>query len=253
MNKVICDICGTSYPDTAEQCPICGYSRDLGTLLGDEIQIQEQPATQVSQPVKGGRFSASNVRKRNQSTPAYESQTDDGQDDEADEALDQEYDQEPRQSSAVLVVLLVIVITALLAASAYIAVKYIVPNVLVEETVPTTEMTEPITEPVETEEPTVPCTSLVLTSGGTAVLEREGQHWLLNVVILPVDSTDVLTYESSDESVVTVNAEGRVTAVGEGEAVVTIRCGGQALECRIICEFPEETAETGGATEPETT
>mgnify|MGYP003306756043 CR=1 FL=1 len=34
MNKVICDICGTSYPDTADQCPICGYSRDLN---GDNI------------------------------------------------------------------------------------------------------------------------------------------------------------------------------------------------------------------------
>ena len=30
MGKIICEICGTVYPDTAECCPICGYSRDLG-------------------------------------------------------------------------------------------------------------------------------------------------------------------------------------------------------------------------------
>ena len=24
MSKIICDICGTSYPETATQCPICG-------------------------------------------------------------------------------------------------------------------------------------------------------------------------------------------------------------------------------------
>ena len=27
MNKIICDICGTSYPDTADSCPICGFNR----------------------------------------------------------------------------------------------------------------------------------------------------------------------------------------------------------------------------------
>ena len=27
MSKIICDICGTSYPETAKQCPICGCVR----------------------------------------------------------------------------------------------------------------------------------------------------------------------------------------------------------------------------------
>ena len=27
MSKIICDICGTSYPETATQCPICGCVR----------------------------------------------------------------------------------------------------------------------------------------------------------------------------------------------------------------------------------
>ena len=44
MNKVICDICGTSYPDTADQCPICGYSRDLN---GDNIL--EETVTPVAE------------------------------------------------------------------------------------------------------------------------------------------------------------------------------------------------------------
>ena len=26
MNKIICDICGTTYPSSAENCPICGCS-----------------------------------------------------------------------------------------------------------------------------------------------------------------------------------------------------------------------------------
>ena len=27
MNKIICDICGTSYLETEESCPVCGCSR----------------------------------------------------------------------------------------------------------------------------------------------------------------------------------------------------------------------------------
>ena len=29
MNKVICDICGTAYPETATQCPICGSAKQV--------------------------------------------------------------------------------------------------------------------------------------------------------------------------------------------------------------------------------
>lgn len=241
MSKVICDICGTSYPETAEQCPICGYTRDLGAILGDEIEMDQTPAAPAAAPVKGGKFSASNVRKRNKSTPPYQVQPAGDPEEEDDEF---EYDDERRESNALLVVLLVVVITALLAVTGYIALKYLVPNVLPEETTEPTVMTEPSTEITEeTQAPTVPCTNLVLTSGGTVELEQEGQYWLLNVVVLPVDSTDVLTYESSDETVATVNSEGRVTAVSTGEAVITIRCGEQALECRVICNIPEETFE----------
>ena len=28
MKNVICDICGTAYPETAKNCPICGSSRE---------------------------------------------------------------------------------------------------------------------------------------------------------------------------------------------------------------------------------
>ena len=28
MSKIICDVCGTRYPDSAGQCPICGCSHN---------------------------------------------------------------------------------------------------------------------------------------------------------------------------------------------------------------------------------
>ena len=37
MSKVICDICGTAYAETASNCPICGSSREyaLGSVEDD--------------------------------------------------------------------------------------------------------------------------------------------------------------------------------------------------------------------------
>ncbi len=244
MNKVICEICGTSYPENVEQCPICGYTQDMGNALREELEAAELAVSQARLPGKDEPHQLPDEKTPLEDAPdendALDSQLEDDPQTEETEPEDYEYDDEPRESSALLVFLLVLVITALLAATAFIAFKYVIPNVLPEETTVPTETTQaPTTQ--ETEPPTVPCTNLVLTSGGAVTLEKEGQYWLLNVVILPVDSTDHLTYESSDETVATVNAEGRVTAVASGEAVITIRCGEQSLECRIICEIPEET------------
>ena len=62
MSKVICDVCGTTYPDTASSCPICGCAarQPSQTAAGGE---QDQNGSYNY--VKGGRFSKGNVRKRN--------------------------------------------------------------------------------------------------------------------------------------------------------------------------------------------
>ena len=61
MNKVICDICGTSYPETSEQCPICGYTREIDVELMTEetaetetVEVDEIVETAAHTPVKGG-------------------------------------------------------------------------------------------------------------------------------------------------------------------------------------------------------
>ena len=33
MNKIICDICGTTYPSSAENCPICGCNNAAAAEL----------------------------------------------------------------------------------------------------------------------------------------------------------------------------------------------------------------------------
>lgn len=246
MNKIICDICGTTYPDTAQQCPICGYSNDALEQTAESGEEYTPHYTGASKRVKGGRFSAANVRKRNQQSgdyPAPESY-DDGDDLYEEEA--------PRsESNAFLVALLVIVIAALLTVTAFIFLRYYLPNILPEETLPPTEPS--VTQSTEeSTEPTVPCTSLAITDGVISVaLRQAGDKHLVNVIALPENTTDQLVYSSSDEAVATVNSEGRVTAVGEGEAEITVTCGDQTIRCTVICDFAaEETEPSEAAEEP---
>ena len=62
MNKVICDVCGTAYPETSNQCPICGCAK-VSSQAAPESGAEETTAYSY---VKGGRFSKKNVKARNQ-------------------------------------------------------------------------------------------------------------------------------------------------------------------------------------------
>lgn len=60
MEKLlVCDICGTSYADTEEKCPTCGYSRAFDEEI---ISIERSVTPHVK--VRGGRYSRKNVLKR---------------------------------------------------------------------------------------------------------------------------------------------------------------------------------------------
>ena len=265
MSKIVCDICGTSFSDTEERCPICGCAKGF-TLDGP----YEEPAVEAAEEVvevpvfveepKPARFAAATKRQKSQKPVEEEDFDDDDDYDEDDDEDDDDYedddddddDDEEGKSNAPLVVALVIVILALIAVSAFIFVRYFMPNVIGPETTAPTAVTT-TAAPEQTTEPTIPCENLALTSGGEIVLDMEGANWLINVMALPENTTDEISYASSDESVATVNEQGKVTAVGEGTAVITITCGTQKLECTVTVDFtPETTApETTAPTEPE--
>ncbi|AEV67517.1 Ig-like domain-containing protein [Acetivibrio clariflavus] len=55
---------------------------------------------------------------------------------------------------------------------------------------------------------------------------RVGDNQLLSVTVLPYDVTDKnVKYASSNEKVATVNGLGRITALSEGETVITVKAG----------------------------
>lgn len=246
MSKIVCEICGTTYQESAPCCPICGWAHngevpesaaaeeelDLD-LLREELTEPAAPKTEA--PASGRKifdFDAENF----DSDEEYENLVDEDTDSYEDV---EEYEEEPH-TNMVLVVFLVVLIVLLLLATGFVFFKFFLPGkTAAQETVPTVTETV-VTEPETTEEPTIPCTNLVLPNG-IQELNAEGQNWLLHVTVYPEDTTDELKYASQDESVAIVNEEGRVTAVAEGETNIVVTCGTQKIECPVTVRFVEET------------
>ena len=252
MSKVICDICGTVYQDTADSCPICGYSQ----IVEEDIMAEE--LLEDTGRVKAGRFAQN--RKNREYLDYDEDELDEEYEDEEDEDdYDEDEDSDAPRSNTGLVIFLVVVIMLLLAAIGYVFFRYFLPNMGGNDDAnkPGISLVSPEeTETEPTTEPTIPCDSIVLT-GGMAELSREGQYWLLHVKVMPEDTTDDLIFISEDESIATVTQDGKITATGEGETTIYITCGKQQINCPVIVSYQEETqgteAANGEASTEETT
>ena len=253
MNKIVCDICGSVYSDTADQCPICGSSREFAVETVEDIP-DKMPEYIPSGSKKPGIFSA--VAKKTQES-LYELD-----DPEFDipmdilpevEAPDAEPEQIPkRRTNYFAVILLTLLIGACVIASAFLLFRYYLPHQLSWETEPRHQATEPsASETLPPTEVTIPCSSIVLTSG-VPQIDRIGQFWLLHVLVKPEDTTDQLTFTSSDESIVTVTPEGRLCSVGEGTTTIVISCGSEQILCQVTVKLPEEETTAPAQTEAET-
>lgn len=248
MSKIICDVCGTRYPETAEQCPICGHIRDASGKAADDVFVMDDARESTRQKVRGGRFSKSNVKKRTEGALRYEEvpvKTSKAARKAEEYPVMQEEDvfvedRQNKRANAILNVLLVLVILALLAVTAYIFTQHVLPELIKPE--PTVAPTEQYIEttapvPVETEEPTYPCDELLLEETEVLLTEYE-QKWLINVKVMPENTTDELTFTSGNDLIATVDSEGCITALAEGQTVVTITCGDVSVEYNVLCLFP---------------
>ena len=249
MSKIICDVCGTRYPDTAEQCPICGHIRAASGKTAEDVFLMDDVQEATHERVRGGRFSKSNVKKRTEGNLHYEAAP--VKKSKPAKKVEEEYpipqdedifaeDKQNKRANTILNILLVIVILALLGVTGYILTQHVLPEfnkpvATVPPTVSVVETTEPA--PVETAEPTYPCDELLLEEPDVLLTEYE-QKWLINVKVMPENTTDELTFTSSDELIATVDSEGCITALAEGEAVITISCGNVSVEYPVICLFP---------------
>lgn len=246
MSKIICDVCGTRYPDTAEQCPICGHIREAAGKTVEDVLIMDDGRSQPRQKVQGGRFSKSNVQKRMEGTVPYEAalakskvarKAETTHSESRKEAAFTE-DSQNKKTNTILNVLLVMVILALLAVTGFIFTEHILPQInKPEATLPPTEAYEETAEPTESQEPTFPCEELILDEKEFLFTEYE-QKRLINVEVKPENTTDELIFTSGDDLIATVDSEGCITALAEGQTVITISCGDIQVEYEVICLFP---------------
>lgn len=254
MSKVICDICGSTYSETADACPICGCSRNYALDTADEDLLLDEDFDFLRKGNMGGKSAASYPPRKNKEIfdydevnpkEDYDEEDEDEDEYDYDEELDDE--EEPRSNTA-LIVILVVIIALLLMSIGFVLFRYFLPNVLGEEETTVPSIVEEISTSEETTLPTIPCQMLALTSDA-AELNAAGQNWLLHVTVTPENTTDELIYVSDDESIATVSENGTITAVGEGETVINIICGAQTIKCPVVVDYDmviEETEAEGG-------
>lgn len=84
-------------------------------------------------------------------------------------------------------------------------------------------------EPGET---TVPATSITLDISELS-FDTIGESYMLSATVMPLNSTDVVTWESSNISVATVSSNGTVTAVANGTCTITVTAGSISAICSV--------------------
>lgn len=206
MSKVICDICGTSYPDTASQCPICGCVRSADAAA---VSTSEERTGEYTY-VKGGRFSKSNVRKRNQAALKASGE--------------EKKDPNKKMMGLIIVLVSLILIVALM-------IVFVISDI--------TKRRNELTQNETTENVTEPCTGLRL-SQIEIQMNAIGEVWLLEATPTPATTTDDILFVSDNTEVATVSPAGQITCIGAGQAIITVTCGDQTAECRISCVIEEE-------------
>ena len=186
MGKIICDICGTSYPENAECCPICGCTKDSAAVLLSEDMVQEEILEETAD--KAGKF-APKKKKEIFDYDEANAEKVDIRDEQNPYEEDEDYEEAPRASVG-WIIILTLLIAALLGAAGFIFMRFIRPNLNgVEGVVPQVSVAETYeTEPQTVQE--IRCQDLIMTSGKVAELNTQGQYFMLDVIASPADTTD---------------------------------------------------------------
>lgn len=217
MSKIICDVCGTTYPETASHCPICGCAKAgaaqtaAGRTGGEEASYSH---------VRGGRFSKSNVRKRTQTASAAAAAAG------ASRRREPEKKQE-KDNNRPLVIAIALLILAIVLVIAYMLISYAIPK------------KDAGNNGGSSQQSSIPCTGIVLSESDISFDGRDCQ-WLLAITKTPANTTDKVTFQSSNTAVATVSTEGLILPVAPGEATITVTCGKATAQCKVVCNFNEQ-------------
>lgn len=235
MSKIICDICGTSYPETAKQCPICGSVRPGDAKrVTNEVNSDGKVSTGYTY-VKGGRFSKSNVKKRTRAQS--------GGVEKVKTSTQKKQNNEVPKSNRGLVVIAIILLLAIIAVVAYIAIRFFAP------------ISDPVggnTTDNLGSDLDLSCRDMTLDTY-TVLIEQAGEAKLLNVKTTPEKPAEPVTFSSENEAVATVTEKGKITAVAEGTTKITVTCGNITKECTVTVRFTNQDTTPEESTPEDTT
>ena len=237
MSKIVCDICGTSYAETAKQCPICGSVRPGDAQrVTNEVKKDGTVSTGYTH-VKGGRFSKSNVKKRTKAQTGNGSKV----------AAQNNRNDEDAKSNRGLVLLAIMLLLSIIGVVAYIAVRFFAPISDPNAGNPTDQLGSDIN---------LSCRDMTLDTYAIS-FDQADIAKLLNVKTTPEKPSEPVTFSSDNESVATVSDKGKITAVAEGTAKITVTCGKVSRECIVTVQFANQDtnpdATTPDASTPDNT
>lgn len=218
MDKIICDVCGTSYPENSPQCPICGCAKPAKAKAAPSTEGASGGYTYV----KGGRFSSANVQRRNVErgiTPEQDSSWEDNE-----RSLDKTH-----FAGFVAIIALFIVIAVLL---------FFIIKIVSDRPETESDNHPGITQQEQEDDGPVSCESLH-TNDVEAVLANMGDKWQIKVTPVPADVSDPITYTSMDPQIATVDSEGLVTGLSYGQTTIVVKCGSASLLITVKCSFDD--------------
>ena len=247
MSKIICDVCGTTYPDSANQCPICGSVRATNTGSSDGATVETGASRGENYTyVKGGRFSKKNVKKRNQNLARESKQA---------PVVDMIEEVEKDDGGKGLVIAIIVLLIAVIAVASYITVRFFLPldkkdDESVTPPITTVATTEPEEEEttVETTEELITCSEIILAEN-EITLDKKDAEYTLSVTTNPVDTMDAIGFNSENDAIASVDLEGKIVAVSEGETKIIVTCGEVTAEVKVVCKFKNDS-NNGEATGP---
>ena len=216
MDKIICDICGTSYPENSSQCPICGCAKPAKAKAAPSAEGESGAYTYV----KGGRFSSANVQKRNEKrgiTPEQDASWKDSTPSHDKVNI----------TGIIAITSLFIVIAVLL--------FFIIKIVSTRPQAGSDNPSETTQQQMDSGYP-LSCDSLH-TNKVETVFADKGQTWQIKVTKEPAAASDPITYTSMDPQIASVDSKGLVTGLSYGQTTVVVKCGDASLLITVKCTF----------------
>lgn len=229
--KVICDVCGTTFPETATHCPICGCAKSSAaqTVAGDDAYANAEGTT-ANTYARGGRFAKSNVKRNSRSRAS------DGR-----YSGSRSRQSESQESNKGLIAVVIILLLAIIMVVVYIGVNVFFNNA------GTNPDADGGNQNIGGQQQTtgssnnqsVPCTSVKLGYKYHEFSEASAQLQL-SFEREPANTTDVVTFTSSDPEIAAVDKDGIVTpGTKQGTATITVTCGTVFDQCTIVSTVGE--------------